>query len=334
MIAALRSAAGAALLAPLLSGCVAAAIPVLAAGGLVKTQADARSERASSGPPRVAIPADPPAAAQLAGNAAEGPHGPPAAAIVRDYGFADGTQVTVTNSLSSRPPKPVAAAPSPSPPPLPAAVETAPKVTLLAGLSALPAPTAGSLPRAFAPSAAFADFTAFAREQAAIPAAGAERHSALLADSTRLEPATRACSIHPSAVLIDLDPAGGVLDTARPLAADAALAAQLALMRREGIEIGWVSSRTADRAGAIRKALASAGLDPDGRDQLVLLRFAEERKQTRRDDFARAHCVLAIAGDERADFDELFAYLRDPDAATPLDALIGKRWFLVPPPLN
>ena len=92
--------------------------------------------------------------------------------------------------------------------------------------------------------------------------------------------------------------------------------------------------RPADRAGAIRKALATAGLDPDGRDQLVLLRFPEERKQTRRDDFAKANCVLAMAGDERADFDELFSYLRDPAAATTLDVLIGKRWFLVPPPLN
>jgi hypothetical protein len=252
---------------------------------------------------------------------------------VRDYAFADGTQVTVSSSLGSREPTEGGIV-APSPASLPAAFEAPIKVVHLAGLSALPAPTAGGAPQAFASSGAFADFTAFARKQAAIPAAGAERYSALLADSAVLKPATRECSIHPSAVLIDIDPAGGALDTARPLTADPALAAELAQMRREGIEIGWVSSRTADRAGAIRKALANAGLDPDGRDQLVLLRFAEERKQTRREDFAKAHCVLAIAGDERADFDELFAYLRDPDAPTPLDTLIGKRWFLVPPPLN
>lgn len=331
MIALRRPAAVAALLAPLLSGCVAAAIPVLAAGGLVKTQAAGARERTSAGPPRVAIPAGPPAAARLAGNDAESAPGQPAA-IARDYNFPDGTQVTVTNSLASAPwvepvaPWPLAASPE--------AADTAPRVTHLAGLTALPEPSAVESLRAFAPTGGFADFIAYAREQAAIPAAGAERHSALLADPTGLEPATRACSIHPSAVLIDLDPAGGALDTARPLAADPALAAELAQLRREGIEIGWVSNRTADRAGAIRKALASAGLDPEGRDQLVLLRFAEERKQTRRDDFAKAHCVLAIAGDERADFDELFAYLRDPDAVTPLDSLIGKRWFLVPPPLD
>jgi len=324
----------AALVLPLLSGCVAAAIPVLAAGGLVKTQTDSRSAPADT-PPRVALPADPPALAGPA-NPVVGPVGQPAGnapgAIVRDYDFADGTRITVTNSMGTGLSPPVVTAPPPVSVP---ADPGEPKVTYLAGVTSLPAPSSTASPaRSPIPGSGYADFTSFAREQAAVPIAGAERISALLVDSSRLLPETRACSIHPSAVMIDLDPAGGMLDTAQPLAADPAFAAGLAELRSEGIEIGWVSGRTADRAGAIRKALAGAGLDPEGRDQLVLLRFPEERKQTRREDFAKANCVLAMAGDERADFDELFSYLRDPNAPTPVDALIGKRWFLVPPPLN
>lgn len=305
-----------------LSGCVAAAIPVIAAGGLVQTQADGR-EPPRDPRPRVALPAEPepstaPADAQ----------GPPRGAIVRDYTFADGSSVTVTNAVGAG----VKALPTLPDRPSEAEPEA---ITLLAGATELPAPSAQpAAPDALPGTGAYAEFAAFARAQAAIPAAGAERRSAMLDDSTRLTAETEVCSIHPGAVLIDLDPAGGAFDEAAPPAGDPALAAALAELRREGVEIGWVSSRTADRAGAIRRALVSSGLDPDGRDQLVLLRLPEDSKQTRREDFARSHCVLAIAGDERADFDELFAYLRDPAAATPLDTLIGRGWFLVPTPLG
>lgn len=336
-----RAVAAAALLLPVLSGCVAAAaLPVLAAGGLVKTQADGESRSENRGPPRVAIPADPLPGPQDSALAAAPSASGAAGAIVRDYAFADGSTITVTTIAGTRPAEPaaaLAAAPVSLPRP-PSAIETEadlPKATFLAGVTELPSPAVSSPGvRPGSAGTSYAQFAAFAREQAALPATGAERRSAILANSGRLAPETRECSIHPAAVLIDLDPAGGALDTARPVAADPALATSLAELRREGVEIGWVSSRTADRAGAIRKALAAAGLDPDGRDQLVLLRFGEERKQTRREDFAKAHCVIAIAGDERADFDELFAYLRDPNAATPLDTLIGKGWFLVPPPLD
>ena len=84
----------------------------------------------------------------------------------------------------------------------------------------------------------------------------------------------------------------------------------------------------------MRKALIAAGLDPAGRDELVLLRYPQERKQTRLEDFAAEFCVVALAGDERADFDELFQYLKNPAAAAPLEALIGKGWFLIPQPLT
>jgi len=40
--------------------------------------------------------------------------------------------------------------------------------------------------------------------------------------------------------------------------------------------------------------------------------------------------VVAIAGDERGDFDELFDYLRDPGSAVGLYPMMGEGWFLVP----
>ena len=84
----------------------------------------------------------------------------------------------------------------------------------------------------------------------------------------------------------------------------------------------------------MRRALRASGLDPAGRDELVLMRYPEERKQTRREDFAKQYCLVAIAGDDRADFDELFEYLKNPTAAGPLDALFGKGWFVIPRPLS
>ena len=46
--------------------------------------------------------------------------------------------------------------------------------------------------------------------------------------------------------------------------------------------------------------------------------------------------VLAIAGDRKADFDEVFDYLRNPDGpvAIALEQFIGAGWFLAPPPIK
>ena len=167
-----------------------------------------------------------------------------------------------------------------------------------------------------------------------MPVAGSERRSAMLASPGTLEPATQQCSVHPAALLIDLDPAAGVLDPATAIHADPRLAGMLAGLRGDGVTIAWASASTADRAGAVRRALVASGLDPAGRDELALLRYPEERKQTRREDFAREFCVVAIAGDDRRDFDELFQYLKDPSLATPLEPLIGAGWFLIPQPLT
>ncbi len=182
--------------------------------------------------------------------------------------------------------------------------------------------------------AAYDQFATYVAAQGALPESSSERRSALLVSPGTLRPATKACAALPAAVLIDLDPGESLLDPSGALRGDPLLAGTLASLRAQGITVAWTTANTADQAGAVRKALIAAGLDPAGRDELVLLRYPHERKQTRLADFAAEFCVVALAGDERADFDELFQYLKNPAAAAPLEALIGKGWFLIPQPLT
>lgn len=177
----------------------------------------------------------------------------------------------------------------------------------------------------------FSDFLAYARRSARTPAGTAPKRSALLAYPASLRNERKPCADGPPAVLIDLDPPGAVLPREPVLRASAQLAARLSKLRQAGIDIAWISARSATHAGAMRKALAESGLDPEGRDTLLLMRYPGDRKQTRRQDLAKRTCLLAIAGDEREDFDELYAFIVKPEAALRLELLIGDGWFLVPP---
>ncbi|GGD85923.1 hypothetical protein GCM10011515_01970 [Tsuneonella deserti] len=200
-------------------------------------------------------------------------------------------------------------------------------------VAALPPPPV-TPPAPSAESGGYTSFLDFAAQQGALPPAGNERRSALLATRGSLEPVTSECSIHPAAVVIDLDPGSALLDPSVAIRGDRALASGLAALRAQGVTIGWITGNSADRAGDVRQALAASGLDPAGHDELVLLRYPRERKQTRREDLAKVFCIVAIAGDERSDFDELFQYLKDPALAAPLEKLIGAGWFLIPQPLT
>ncbi len=161
--------------------------------------------------------------------------------------------------------------------------------------------------------------------------ASGDRSSALLAEPGGS--ATSQCVGNPPAILIDLDPAGALFDGDAPTRSDPALPRALADLRSEGIAIFWISGRTAEPAGAVKEELRLAGLDPAGDDTLLLMRYPEERKQTPREDIGETHCLLAIAGDQREDFDEMYGYLRDPNGVTAADSLLGERWFLTPNPL-
>lgn len=165
-------------------------------------------------------------------------------------------------------------------------------------------------------------------------AAGQEgRNSAMLRDATSLRPTRIDCAGEVPTVLIDLDPDGEDLDLSRPLSAPSALGVKLAQMRAQGIAIAWISRESRDAEAAVRAALTRSGLDLSGGDQLLLMGDPDDRKQTLRDGLAGTSCLVAIAGDTRSDFHELFDYLLNPDDAFSLQPMIGNGWFIIPTPL-
>lgn len=202
------------------------------------------------------------------------------------------------------------------------------KAVALTTLTALPQPgMAASNPAFDATYAAFADYALGIAVRD--PLKDELRPSALLARPGVLLPDRAPCKFVGNAVLIDLDPADGALDPALPIQ-HSALAEAVAKLRAAGIEVVWGTALTADRAGDVRGWLQRSGLDPEGKDRLLLLRYPEDRKQTRREEASSERCLIAMLGDERSDFDELFDYLKNPDAAVGLDAMLGEGWFLAP----
>lgn len=200
------------------------------------------------------------------------------------------------------------------------------KVTRLA-LTELPPPDAvGS-----AANPAVAAFRSYALAEIEKPTPASSRPSALLSRASDLRADRANCTATSSAVFVDLDPGRGTFDPLAPGVPDQAMAAALAELRGKGVEVVWFSRLGASFEQATRAALASAGLDPAGRDRLVMLSNLDERKQSRRDEVAKTACPIALLGDERADFDELYLYLKHPEAALALDAMIGRGWFLASP---
>jgi hypothetical protein len=178
-------------------------------------------------------------------------------------------------------------------------------------------------------------FVDYALERAARPPGDGKRRSVLLEAGTSLDlPRTRACEAKIPAVIIDLDP------ETRPFIAAAAkppareLVAGLARLREAGVAVAWITALPAAYVTEVAEALRASGLDPAGADALLLARNREDRKQVLRVEAGRDVCVIAMAGDRRGDFDELFDYLRDPAMAASFDSLLGAGWFLVPPPLG
>jgi hypothetical protein len=106
----------------------------------------------------------------------------------------------------------------------------------------------------------------------------------------------------------------------------------VARLREAGIVVLWVSQAHANQVREVADALVLSGLDPSGRDPLLLVRNEDDRKQTLRQEANLDVCVIAVAGDRRGDFDELFDYLRDPAAAVGLEVMMGAGWFIAPAP--
>jgi hypothetical protein len=182
--------------------------------------------------------------------------------------------------------------------------------------------------------AGFARFVRYGQASAVGARSGVELPSALLSDPVEVDGKRRRCVVGEQLVaLIDLDPAGSVFTPPANPAPQPGLALGLAVLREAGVEIAWLSDMPVSQSGALRSTLEAAGLDPRGQDIISLRRNDADTKQQRRENLAGISCIVAIAGDERPDFDERFKYLR-PEAGAGLEPLFGDGWFLVPPLLG
>lgn len=159
-------------------------------------------------------------------------------------------------------------------------------------------------------------------------------YSALLANPSSVQPTRAQCESGIPAILVDLDPQGGLMPLDTPRLNSPSLRAVISHLRSRNIAIAWMTDREPTDAGRIRAILAETGLDSEGRDPLFVMRFPGEEKQRRRRALLETHCVIAMAGDDRSDFDDLFLYLRDPSTAGALDPMLGNGWFLIPNPID
>ena len=260
-----------------LGGCVAAVIPVAAAGMLAKGQLEGRDQPRGSYAPTQAVVPRPTTPAPV------------------------DASVTASQSGSH---------------------------VVMTGMTELPRPSA-------APDAqrneAIQRFSDYALEQAMRDPARLPREGALLTEAGSLRPIRQECAAQPPAILIDLDPGRGTFDPLGDLQIEPSLAPALLSLREQGVAVLWQSRLGENFGEALREVLIEDGLDPRGEDRLLLASSLDERKQTLRDDLAKNYCIVAILGDERADFDELYLYLKDPGVAFPLEPLIGQGWFLADP---
>lgn len=191
-----------------------------------------------------------------------------------------------------------------------------------------PAPTGGG---------SYQAFTSFALAQAAAPHSATPRQSALVDPATLLAGTKMlTCGDAPLAVVVDLDPGKAAFDLADAPLPATGLARQLAALRQAGLTVLWSASLPVKDAERLWTLLRATGLDPERTDRLLLLRKGNERKQERRLAAAKDWCIVAIAGDRPADFEEALEYLRDPDGpiAQALKPNFDAGWFIAPPPIQ
>lgn len=293
-----------------LSGCVAAVIPIAAGGAIVgKDRIDSLSNK------RVAAETDAPAVADGAETPSTARAETKQPVLTRDSATLTqpGPAFVDIADMERRPNEP--------------APELEPKVEA-ENVVSVPSAPSGLSPRAY--DALYR----YAQSEAARDPADRPRRAAFLAAPGSLSPARADCSIRPPAVLIDLDPSGGLFDPDSMRQVQPTLPGIVHGLRAQEVDIFWLSGQTALKAADIRRSLVASGLDPDGDDGLLLMRRAQDRKQERRKDVQATHCLIAIAGDTRSDFDELYDFLKRPELAQPLEELVGAGWFLAPPPLS
>ncbi len=186
-------------------------------------------------------------------------------------------------------------------------------------------------------TSAYSAFATYAIQHGGNTQGGQVRRSVLVDQASLTgKPRFADCGLSPVAVIVDLDVGDKPFNLDDPPSPALGLAAELSAIRASGVTVLWLASQPVEQAPKLYSILRATGLDIDGTDRLMLLRDKNERKQTRRQSAARDWCVIAIAGDKRGDFDEVFDYLRDPDGpiAQSLTPAIGDGWFIAPPPIQ
>lgn len=180
----------------------------------------------------------------------------------------------------------------------------------------------------------FDEFSQFAETQAKKRASGNSISSAVLIPDVDIEnPETMPCGQKPLAVIIDIDEGVDAdSDAALGFRAQDGLADALRQMRSDRIRIIWLSDRPVARQSETRAMLDFLGITAPS-DLFLFDDGESDRKQLRRQKAAQDNCVLAIAGDEYADFDELYDYTLYPEVTASLDGKFGKGWFVTPQPL-
>ena len=183
-------------------------------------------------------------------------------------------------------------------------------------------------------SNAYLPFARYALGEAGKRNTGGAARSAVLVERVSLsQPQTISCDAKPMAVLIDLDVAPGTpaeMDIER----QNGFSALLETLRESGIRIAWLAETDESQLKPILDLLRE-GDAPVLRDtDLMLVGLpGSYRKQERRWALAASHCVVAIAGDRKGDFDELYDYLRDQSYAIRLELFTGRGWFELPHPI-
>lgn len=305
---------GVGLAALCLQGCIAAALPIAAGGLMASRTLDGGSE--ASGDQNAASQSS---QAELASAEAEATS--PEIAATSDVSasaLASDTATIVVHDEQSDP------EPEPTPPPIAANAETKPAPENEPAKAQVPAN--GNMATLFDPLYEYASSAEFRGQE--------DRLSAVLSNPTSLDGERKKCAPGtPATVLIDLDPGKDSLLPVDAGSASPALAQRLVQLRNQGVAIAWISRTAVAEAGNIRVTLVRSGLDGLGNDRLLLIGEPDDRKQTLRDQLSKMACVVAIAGDEKSDFHELYDYLLNPSDAALLEGLFGNGWFTIPTPL-
>lgn len=318
-----------------LNGCVAAAFPI-AAGGLLGERSISRSgDKSVDADPSVEVAAatstDKLANSDLAPVSEETIEAtPPATATSADFNAA------FTGAETAAPPLPPSATEPPSttmpaPAEVPAEVASSAEVTTPTAEIVRPLPTPVPSARQPLGTPGINQFLSYANGRQI----GSEEApaSAMLSDRITLEPVKAECGGVSPTILIDLDPESGLFDPTAASRPPSGLAHGLAQLRSNGVDVAWISGNGIDKLDSISRVLKFSGLDIYNEDRILLVRSDDDRKQSLREELAQISCLIAIAGDARSDFDELYDYLKNPADAASLEPLIGDGWFLIPQPL-